>query len=290
MSLREARRLITDNEASVIFGGLVSAHCHAIEPVVQELGRFLYYPAESEGLKPTLNVVRLGMFPNQHVVPAVEWARDTLGKRRLFLVGSDSIYPRVVGAILTDVAAKLGVKIVGEAYISPNDVLRPVVEAVRRIEALKPDLILSVIYGRANWAFIHQLRAVARVSAESLPCISFCLSEQELRNVLREMVGDYVCGHYFQSVQSPENDRFLARLRGNAKIEQKPFLVSDAMEASYVAVHLWAQAVAQAGTADDLVALRRVLGNIEFVGPGGPVRVDPAAQNTRKRARRPGQV
>jgi urea transport system substrate-binding protein len=57
------------------------------------------------------------------------------------------------------------------------------------------------------------------------------------------------------------------------------------MEASYVAVHLWANAVAKAGTADDLVALRLALGNIEFAGPGGPVRVDPAAQNTRKHAR-----
>ena len=119
--------------------------------------------------------------------------------------------------------------------------LGPVVETVRRIEAAKPDLILSVLYGKANWAFIHQLRGAARVSAEALPCISFCLSEQELRNVLREMVGDYVCGHYLQSIESPDNDRFLARLRGNPKVESNPFLVSDGMEASYVAVHLWAR-------------------------------------------------
>jgi urea transport system substrate-binding protein len=57
------------------------------------------------------------------------------------------------------------------------------------------------------------------------------------------------------------------------------------MEASYVGVHLWANAVAQAGTPDDLAAVRRALGTIEFDGPGGLVRVDPSGQNTKKHAR-----
>ena len=279
---REARRMVGDLGASVIFGGLLSSHCHAIEPVVRELGRLLFYPAESEGLAHTPNVVRLGLFPNQHVLPAIEWAKNTLGKRRIFVVGSDSIYPRVVGAIVADAAEALGVKVVGESYIPSGDVLGPSVDAVNRIEAEKPDLVLSLLYGKANSAFIQQLRTVARKSALSLPCFSFCLSEQEMRNVLREMVGDYVCGHYFQGLESAANARFLERLRGDAKIERNPFLVSDAMEASYVAVHLWAKAVAVAGTADDLGAVRRALGTIEFDGPGGVVRVDPSGLNTRK--------
>jgi urea transport system substrate-binding protein len=282
---RECRRMISDLGARVIFGGLVSSHCHAIESVVQELHSLLFYPAESEGLARMPGVILLGLVPNQHVLPAVEWARDTLGKRRLFLVGSDSIYPRVVGAILSDAAAKLGVEIAGQVYISPSDVLGPVMDAVSRIEATEPDLVLSVLYGKANWAFIHQLRTVRRVSAELRPCISFCLSEQEMRNVLREMVGDYVCSHYFQTLRSPANDRFLERLRGDAKIEHNPFLVSDAMESSYVAVHLWAKAVALAGTPDDRESIRRALGSIEFVGPGGLVRVDPSTLDTRKHTR-----
>jgi urea transport system substrate-binding protein len=99
------------------------------------------------------------------------------------------------------------------------------------------------------------------------------------------MVGDYVCGHYFQGLESSENTRFLERLRGDARIGRNPFLVSDAMEASYVAVHLWAKAVALAGTADNLASIRQALCTIEFAGPGGPVRLDPSALNTRKHAR-----
>jgi urea transport system substrate-binding protein len=279
---REARRMIVDLGASVIFGGLISSHCHAIEPVVRELGRLLFYPAESEGLAHTPNVVRLGLFPNQHVLPAIDWAKNTLGKRRFFMVGSDSIYPRVVGAIVADAVEKIGVKVVGEAYFPWNSMSAPVVDAVKRIEADKPDLVLSLLYGKANSAFIQQLRGVARIASASLPCISFCLSEQEMRNVLREMVGDYVCGHYFQGLESAANAQFLERIRGSARIELNPFLVSDAMEASYVAVHLWAKAVVLAGTADDLDAVRRAVGKVEFDGPGGPVRVDPSGLYTRR--------
>src|SRR5262249_18056956 len=163
--------------------------------------------------------------------------------------------------------------------------IQPAVDIVKRIEKEKPDLVLSVVYGKANWVFIHELRAVARLSAASLPCISFCLSEQEMRNMLREMVGDYVCGHYFQVVESDSNTRFLERLRASAKFQRNPFLVSDAMEASYVAVHLWAKAVAAARTPDDLKALTRALGTIEFEGPGGLVWLDPTALNTHKHAR-----
>ena len=86
--------------------------------------------------------------------------------------------------------------------------------------------------------------------------------------MLREMVGDYVGGHYFQGVESAANNQFLKRLRGDAKIDRKSFLVSDAMESSYVAIHLWAKAVSLAGTADDLEAVRRASGESNSRAPG----------------------
>jgi urea transport system substrate-binding protein len=282
---REARRMISGLGAQAIFAGVISSHCHAIEPVARELGRLLFYPAESEGLAPTPNVVRLGAFPNQNVLPAVAWARDSLGKRRVFLVGSDSIYPRTVGAIIGDAAADLAVELVGEAYIPSSDMLGAVVDAVRRIEDEKPDLILSTIYGKANWAFIHHLRSVARFAAGSLPCISFCLSEQELRNVRQEMVGDYVCGYYLDCRIPSANDRVADQMRGDDETDGSLSVISDATASSYVAVHLWAKAVGLAGSADDLGALSGTLGKVDFAGPCGLVRVESAGLSTRKHAR-----
>jgi urea transport system substrate-binding protein len=282
---REAARMMAENEACVIFGGIISAHCRAIEPSVRKFARLLFYPGDSEGISRMPNVVRLGAFPNQNILPAVDWARASLGKHRIFFVGSDSIYPRVLGAFLADSTTKLGVKLIGEVYIPWSDMLACVVDLVHTIEAEKPHLILNALYGTANWAFIQQLRAVARLSAESVPCISFCLSGQEIRNVWREMVGDYVCGHYLQSLKSPANDRFLERLQGDTNTDRDPVLVSDATEASYVGVHLWAKAVALAGNADNLDAVKDALGKTSFEGPSGIVRLDPQALNTSRHVR-----
>jgi urea transport system substrate-binding protein len=214
--------------------------------------------------------------PNQNILPAVGWCRDILGKRRFFLVGSDAIYAHAVRAILGDAAPSLSVELVGESYVSSTDVMGWVEKTVRAIEAKGPDAILSLIHGKANLAFVNGLRARGITPART-PTLAFCFTEQDLRNVLKEMIGDYVCGHYFQGLESPENNRFLALLGGEKELGPG-HPVSDAMEAAYMGVHLWATAVARAGTLDDLGAIRRALVALKLAGPGGPVELDPVVQ------------
>jgi urea transport system substrate-binding protein len=56
------------------------------------------------------------------------------------------------------------------------------------------------------------------------------------------------------------------------------------MEAAYLGVHLWAQAVESAGGGDTR-AIREALRNQSFDAPGGVVRIDPNNQHTWKTAR-----
>ena len=56
------------------------------------------------------------------------------------------------------------------------------------------------------------------------------------------------------------------------------------MEAGYLGVHLWAQAVEAAGTAD-APAIKEALPNQRFEAPGGPVRIDSENQHTWKTMR-----
>jgi Periplasmic binding protein domain len=59
---------------------------------------------------------------------------------------------------------------------------------------------------------------------------------------------------------------------------------SDPMEASYLGVHLWAQAVEEAGTRDTS-AVREALRRQKFDAPSGPVRIDSENQRTWKTVR-----
>jgi urea transport system substrate-binding protein len=282
---REARRLLGVERVRVLFGCLTSTHRRAVEPLVAEHNGLLVYPGESEGLDLSPEVICLGPLPNQHVLPAVRWFREALQKRRYFLVGSDAVYPRAVEAILGDAAPALGIELIGASYVAAGDVVGWVIDAVREIEARRPDAIISLIQGKANLAFIHRLRARG-ITPVRIPTLSCTFTEHDLRNILREMAGDYLCGHYYQSLPTLLNSRFLARLARDPRIGDNP-VVSDAMVAAYTGVHLWARAVERGGerALDDLSAVRKAITSVTLSGPGGPVKIDPAVQCDAKYAR-----
>ena len=188
-------------------------------------------------------------------------------------------------AILGDAALALGIELIGESYVVSGDVLGWVMDAVREIEARRPDAIVNLIQGEANLAFIHRLRARGITPAQ-IPTLSCCFTEFDLRYILKEMAGDYLCGHYDQSLPTPENARFLARLALDPRIGANP-VVSGAMVAAYAGVQLWARAVERGGqrALDDLSAVRTAMTAVTLSGPGGPVKIDPVVQCDAKYAR-----
>jgi urea transport system substrate-binding protein len=103
----------------------------------------------------------------------------------------------------------------------------------------------------------------------------FCVSEVELLSFsASDSVGDYGAWNYFQSIERAENKAFVDRFRSRYGSRR---VVADPMEASYVGVHLWAQAV-EAADDDGARAVRESLRNQSFDAPEGLVRIDPESQ------------
>ena len=232
-------------------------------------------PVSRKGSSRSPTRICLGPLPNQHILPGVDWFRKTLGKRRFYFVGSDTVYVRAVRAILGDFAPSISVEIVGESYVNPADVVGWAVQTVQQIELIEPDAIVTLLQGKANLPFIHRLRA-RRITPARIPTLSCTFTEHDLRNILGQMAGDYLCGHYYQSLDTRENARFLARLADDPRLGDTP-VVSDAMVAAYMGVHVWRAAVARAGTFEDQAAIRRAMVASSLPGPGGPVRIDPVS-------------
>src|SRR6185436_10753689 len=94
-------------------------------------------------------------------------------------------------------------------------------------------------------AFFRELRH-AGVKPEKIPTISFSIGEEELRHLNpAHMAGDYAAWNYFQSIDSRENREFVQRFRAKYGPQR---VVTDPMEAAYVGMKLWAEAVAEAGS------------------------------------------
>jgi len=272
----KAEKLITQDKVCTIFGCWTSASRKTVLPIVEKHDHLLFYPVQYEGLEQSPNIIYTGAAPNQQIIPAVKWAVSAKGKKRFFLIGSDYVFPRCANAIIRDTAASLNAEVVGEEYLLLGS--SDVTEIVRKIVAADPDLILNTVNGDSNVALFRALRA-AGVKSEAVPTISFSISEQELSSLsTKDIVGDYAAWNYFHSVDRPQNHTFIARFPARNG-EQR--MTSDPMEAAYFGVHVWAQAVAKAGS-DDVKAIRAAARHQEFDAPGGMIRIDPDTQHTSK--------
>ena len=273
---QEAQRLIDQDKVSMIVGCWASATRKSVKPIVEQADHLLLYPNAYEGLEQSPRIFYTGAAPNQQVIPAVNWCRETLKARRFYLVGTDYIWPHCVNAIVKDQLKALGVEVAGEFYIGFGSIGSDVGEAVGAIKSARPDVIISTVAGDTNRPFYHELKA-AGVEPGQVPVIAFGIAEDELRSLpLKDMVGDYAAWNYLQSIDLPRNRKFIARFRDRYGADR---VTSDTIVAAYNSVRLWAQAVEEART-DRTTVVREYLLRQSLDAPEGIISIDRETQHT----------
>lgn len=111
----KAQKLISADKVATVFGCWTSASRKAVKPVFERLGGLLWYPVQYEGLEASPNIFYTGAAPNQQIVPAVDWLLEQ-GRKRMFLLGSDYVFPRTAHQIIKAQLAANGGELVGEEY------------------------------------------------------------------------------------------------------------------------------------------------------------------------------
>ncbi len=233
---REAKKLITHDKVAVVFGCQTSATRKTVGPIFEQYNSLLFYPVEYEGLEQSPNMVYTGAVPNQHSLPATIWAMQQFG-HKMYLIGSDYVYPRATNTILKDILPRLGAEIVGEEYVPLT--AEQMTNSIKKIIAAKPDFIFSTIVGATLIPFFQELKA--QMDGKEIPIMSSSVDDSLIRNVgIKNIVGSYNSWNYYQSIQGTINKDFVTNMRNSFGKHQ---VVTDAMEAAYIGVHLWAEAV-----------------------------------------------
>ncbi len=271
----KAEKLLGVDEVSAIIGCWTSASRRAVRPVVESHDSLLLYPVQYEGLEQSPNIVYLGAAPNQQILPSIRAAMGMLDRKRFYLLGTDSVYPRAVGAMMRDVVeGSPPAAVVGETYLPPGDL--DVSEAIEKIRASKADMVVDTLNGDTELSFPRKLRE-AGLTAARVPILFFDIPEYELRGRNGKwVVGDCVACNYFESVEGAENKSFLAKFRERYGEDRA---ISDTMENSYVGVQLWARGVQKAGSPDPR-QVREALKGMKLEAPAGLIRIDPRTQHT----------
>jgi urea transport system substrate-binding protein len=273
----KARELIQKDKVAVVFGCWTSVSRKSVLPVFEELNGLLFYPVQYEGEESSYNVFYTGAAPNQQAIPAVEYLMSEQGggAKRFVLLGTDYVYPRTTNKILNYFLKSKGV---AEADIMEtytpfgHSDYQTIVADIKKFAVGKRTAVISTINGDSNVPFYKEL-ANQGLKAEDIPVIAFSVGEEELRGIdTKPLVGHLAAWNYFMSIDTPENKEFIKKWQAYVKKNNLPGgdkrVTNDPMEATYIGIKMWAQAVDQAGTTD-VDAVRQAIGYQKVKAPSG---------------------
>ena len=266
----KAEKLIDRHQVAVIFGGFTTESRKAMLPVVKAKDRLLWYPGAYEGQECAEHVFYAEATANQQVEPAVNWMLAHKSKS-FFLVSSNA---RTVHEIVKAQLKAKGGKVAGESFVplagGANVDMTPVVADIKKAMP-EGGVIFSALIGNHNRVFFKELRSEG-LSADKYPVMSVRVAEEEMSQIGPEFLrGHYATWNYFQSLQTPDNQAWIEKFQNKYGPDR---VIGSPMEAAYVMVHLWAQAVEAAGTTET-EAVRRAAYDQTFDAPGGAVAVRP---------------
>lgn len=263
----KAKKLIQQDRVTTVFGCWTSASRKAVLPIFEELNALLWYPVQYEGLECSKNIFYTGSCPNQQVEPAVTWLLQNKGNR-FFLVGSDDVFPRTVNKLITSQLKQQGGIVIGEEYVSLG--AKEFIEIITKIEQLRPDVVFNTLNGDSNITFYRQYKD-SGISAIDIPIVAVSVAEAEIQKIGEAAVDHYACWSYFQSLDTPDNQRFVRNFQANYGANR---VTSDPIEAAYTQVYLWKQAVELAASFE-VDRVRVAAYGQSFEAPGGLVRIEP---------------
>jgi urea transport system substrate-binding protein len=273
----KARQLIAQDKVAAVFGCWTSVSRKSVLPVFEELNGLLFYPVQYEGEELSKNVFYTGAAPNQQAIPAVEYlmSKEGGGAKRWVLLGTDYVYPRTTNKILRAFLKSKGVaeKDIMETYTPfGHSDYQTIVADIKKFAAGGKTAVVSTINGDSNVPFYKEL-GNAGLKATDVPVVAFSVGEEELRGVdTKPLVGHLAAWNYFMSVKNPANDDFKKKWAEYAKAKKLPGadkpLTNDPMEATYVGMWMWKQAVEKAKSTDTDKVVAAMAGQ-SFKAPDG---------------------
>ncbi len=273
----KGRQLLTQDKVDVVFGCWTSVSRKSVLPVFEELNGLLFYPVQYEGEEMSPNVFYTGAAPNQQAIPAVEYlmSEDGGAAKRYFLLGTDYVYPRTTNKILRAFLHSKGVadKDIEEVYTPfGHSDYQTIVANIKKFSAGGKTAVISTVNGDSNVPFYKELGNQG-IEATDVPVVALSVGEEVLRGIVtKPLVGQLAAWNYFQSLDNPVNSQFVDSWKAYAKAQNLPnyktAVTNDPMEATYVGINMWAQAVTKAGTTE-VDKVREAMAGQTFTAPDG---------------------
>ena len=284
----KAKELISKEKVAVTFGCWTSVSRKSVLPVFEQYNALLFYPVQYEGEEQSLNVFYTAATPNQQLIPAAKYMMEEFGMKKFYLLGTDYVFPRTANKVLKAYLKAQGVadkNIIEEYTPFHHQDYQTIVSKIKKFGASGDACVLSTINGDSNVPFYKEF-ANQGLTAEDIPIMAFSVAEDELRAMdVPPLVGHLAAWNYFQSINTPENKKFVKNFKEYCKRNNLPDgskrVTDDPIEAAYFGVYVWKAAVEKAGSFD-VDKVRQAVYGLEFDAPGGKKKMHASNQHTLK--------
>lgn len=263
----KARSLIEKECVAAVFGGWTSSSRKAMLPVFEADNALLFYPLQYEGMESSSNIFYSGAAPNQQIVPALDYLKEQ-GHKKLFLVGSDYVFPQTANRVVNAYAEGNGMEVVDEEYTPMGST--DFTTIVNKLKSSGADAVVNTLNGDSNVAFFKEYKA-SGLTADQVPVISMSIAEEEISAIgLDNVKGQLTAWNYYQTLDSSENQKFVKNFKAKYGAS-KP--TSDPMESAYTSLYLW-KAMVEKAKSFDVDKVKAAADGVTFNAPEGKVTVD----------------
>jgi ABC-type branched-subunit amino acid transport system substrate-binding protein len=226
---KTAVKMMLRDNVDMIVGTHDSAVRQAIVGALKGQIPYVYTPLY-EGGECAFNTYVTGDTPPQQIKPALTRLTEMIGAKKFYLIGNDYVWPQQSNARAKEYIAALGGEVLGEEY-APFGPGNKFDDAVTRIRAVEPDIVLITLVGGDN---INFNRTFAGFGLDkSIKRLSLLLEELILGGIGAESsAGLFSSMSYFTTVDTPENNsfksRYAAKFGADAPPLSTPFAYSGA--------------------------------------------------------------
>lgn len=266
------QQLALRDKAVVAFGGVTSAAREVVRPVLRRANVPYFYNMPYEGGVCDRNTVLTGVTPSHALRTIVPHLIKNHGKK-LYVLGADYNFGQLSAKWIRRLAAEHGGEVVG-VELFPMDAAN-FNATIAKIQAAAPNAIINSFVGPAHGSFYGQWAASGMKGKVALASQTFgdvgehLLMPKEITN------GVIVYTNYFEELDLPSNKAFIKAYRDTG---HKDYVSNTTMN-EYVALRLWAAAVAKAGSLDRNAVLKALESGLSIDAPHGKVSLDAATHH-----------
>lgn len=264
-----AANLLSESKVKVILGCYTSSQRKAVLSVLDREPGLLCYPAQYEGFEYSENIIYFGAVPNQNSLFLATYLLQNYSPR-MYVVGSDYVWPRESGRIMSDLIMSGGGEILGQYYIEDGAPAKDFDVMMKHIKKCSPDIVFNNFVGESNLQF-YNAYIEHGLDADRMLVASLTTSEADIQEIgASATAGHITAATYFASQSNLTNRSCLDRYRAARGEEPHANMCWDA---AYTQAHVVAQAMSNNGT-DSIGSIRSGILGASFNAPQGMIKID----------------